>query len=225
MKFSRLDQVQRAIKIIALLRGSTQGMIEPSIFQIVQKFGSDPFLVLVSCLLSLRTRDTVSLPASLRLFEQARTPQQIIDMPTSDIESLIYPVGFYRTKARRLQEISHILIEHYQGTVPSTEAELLALPGVGRKTMALVLTDGFGRPALCVDTHVHRISNRLGLVRTTKPAQTEKALKELLPQEYWAEYNRLIVMWGQNVCLPIAPLCSRCVLYDLCPRVGVTKQR
>jgi endonuclease-3 len=215
----------RAIAIIHQLRIATVGMPEPAAGQIVRQFGRNPFLVLISCLLSLRTKDTVSLPASLRLFEQATTPEQILAIPRSSLEKIIYPVGFYRVKAANIGLVCRQLLEQFGGDVPETEEALLSLPGVGRKTANLVLGEGFGIPALCVDTHVHRISNRLGLVATTTPAQTEMALRELLPPEYWIEYNSLLVMWGQNICVPISPFCSSCAIAPLCPKVGVGRRR
>lgn len=225
MKYSRLDHKARALEIIKVLQKATKGMIEPASCQIVSEFGQDPFLVLISCLLSLRTRDTVSLPASQRLFAQAKTPQQLLNLPLEALEKIIYPVGFYRRKAATLHEVSADLISRFNGIVPSAQEELLSLKGVGRKTANLVLGVGFGIPAICVDVHVHRISNRLGLIQTKTVEETENALMELLPPEYWIEYNRLMVIWGQNICLPLSPLCSRCAISDLCPKVGVTKSR
>jgi endonuclease III len=200
-------------------------MGKPASASIVEEYGRDPFLILISCLLSLRTRDTVSLPASQRLFEYAKTPHELIKLSPSTIQKIIYPVGFYRVKAANLIKVSHQLINDFSGKVPATEEALLTLAGVGRKTANLVLAEGFQIPALCVDTHVHRISNRLGLVSTQTPAETEEALKQLLPKRYWAEVNNLLVMWGQNVCVPISPLCSGCALLPLCPQRGVTRHR
>ena len=225
MKFSRLDQRARAIKIIHILEQATKSMIEPAASSIVKQYGRNPFLVLISCLLSLRTKDTVSLPASIRLFEYARTPEQLLVLPIVQIEKIIYPTGFYKRKARGLHFVSDQLIKRFNGKVPNTFEELISIKGVGPKTANLVLAEGFGIPAICVDTHVHRISNRLGLVSTKTPEQTEAALKELLPQEYWSTYNTLLVTWGQNICVPISPFCSKCPLFDLCPKAGVTKRR
>ncbi len=200
-------------------------MVQPAVTQIIDEWGQDPFLILVSCLLSLRTKDTVSLPASKRLFQFAKTPKQIIQLPISTIEQIIYPVGFYRKKSKLLHEISNDILERFSGKVPDTQEALLSLKGIGRKTMNLVLGEGFGVPAICVDTHVHRISNRLGLVKTKTPHETEEALKQLLPKKYWIEYNRLMVMWGQNICAPIAPFVSKCALAHLCPKIGVKRMR
>ena len=163
--------------------------------------------------------------ASGRLFARARTPQQLLALPLASIRKLIYPVGFYRTKAKRIHQICQHLIGRFRGKVPETLEELLTLPGVGRKTANLVLTVGFGRLGICVDTHVHRISNRLGYVKTTTPEKTEMALREKLPQRYWIEYNDLLVSFGQTLCQPVSPWCSRCPITRCCPRIGVRYQR
>ena len=186
--------------LIEELRKKVKEMPEPMSFVIIERFGQDPFLILVSCLLSLRTRDTVTLPVSLALFEHTKTPQDILDISLIELEQSIYPVGFYKRKAEQLKKISILLLTEHGGNVPQTEKQLLALPGVGIKTANLVLGMAYNIPAICVDIHVHRISNRLGLVDTKTPEQTEQALKKILPQKYWIEWNRLLVMWGQNVC-------------------------
>ncbi len=219
------DLQEHAIKIITTLRTATKGMAQPAITQIVNQYGRDPFLVLISCLLSLRTKDTVSLPAANRLFQFAKNPKTILRLPIKKIETLIYPVAFYRMRAKQFHQVSTYLLERFDGKVPDTEKDLLSIKGVGRKTMNLVLAEGFLKPAICVDTHVHRISNRLGLVKTKTPEETEAALKKLLPQKYWSEYNKLMVMWGQNICVPVSPFCSKCVVFDLCERRGVNKSR
>lgn len=220
-----MDNQERALAIIKLLRKATVGMEAPAAVQIIQKYGKEPFLILISCLLSLRTRDPVSFAASVRLFAYAKTPAQLLDLPISQIEKLIYPTGFYRRKAHLLHAVSHELITRFNGKVPRTYDELISIKGVGGKTANLVLGVAFDIPAICVDTHVHRISNRLGLVNTKTVEQTEQALKELLPPRYWIEYNHLMVMWGQNICVPISPKCSQCVLLPLCPQKGVTTHR
>ncbi len=225
LKITRLDYTQRAVRIINLLRDATKGMVEPASRTLVAQYGKNPFIVLIGCLLSLRTKDKVSLPASLRLFEHSRTPFELRAIPIEELEKLIYPVGFYRRKASNLHALCTMLIAEYDGAIPSTMDELLRLPGVGRKTANLVLAEGFGIPALCVDVHVHRISNRLGLVATTTAEQTENALREILPPEYWIEYSRLLVTWGQNVCVPVSPFCSRCPLRPLCPQISVVRSR
>lgn len=220
-----MDTTSRAIAIIKKLRQATRDMVKPAVTTIIKEYGKNPFLILVSCVLSLRTKDTISLPASRRLFSLARTPEQLRDLSLSEIEKTIYSVGFYRQKARQLHAISVDIIEKFNGNVPRTEQELLSLVGVGRKTANLVLGEAFDIPAICVDTHVHRISNRLGLVNTKTVEETEYALKKILPSEYWIEYNKLLVMWGQNICVPIAPWCSRCAIADLCPKKDVIRQR
>lgn len=225
MKLFTLSPTERAAQIIKILKETTKNMVPPAANTIVEQYGRDPYLVLVSCILSLRTRDTVSLSASLRLFQQAKTPQEMIALPLKAVEEIIYPVGFYKNKARQIIEISHVLLEDFAGTVPGTFDQLMSLRGVGPKTANLVLAQGFGKPAICVDTHVHRISNRLGLIKTKTPVETEAALKKLLPEKYWSEYNQLLVMWGQNICVPISPFCSKCPVFDLCARAGVTKSR
>jgi endonuclease-3 len=218
-------KLERAMAVIERLREATASMVQPASASIVQQYGRDPFLVLISCLLSLRTKDSTSLPASCRLFCLAKTPQQMLELSSGAIEKAIYPVGFYRVKARTIHTICQDLIDRFDAQVPSGEDDLLSLKGVGRKTMNLVQAEGFGLPAICVDVHVHRIANRLGLVTTKNPDETEKALKALLPQHLWAECNRVFVMWGQNVCVPISPFCSRCVVADVCPRAGVKRSR
>ena len=191
----------------------------------IEKDGSDPFLVLISCLLSLRTKDEVTEAASRRLFALARTPQQMLNLSQVKLRRLIYPVGFYRTKALRIHQICHHLLGRFRGKVPATLDELLTLPGVGRKTANLVLTLGHKKPGICVDVHVHRISNRLGYVRTQTPFDTEMALREKLPKRYWMEYNALLVRFGQELCRPVSPWCSRCPVRGYCARRGVGKSR
>lgn len=212
-------------KVVIALRRATEGLIPPASSTIVSRFGRDPFLVLIGCILSLRTKDTVSLPASCRLFESARTPRELLGLSTEAIASLIYPVGFYRRKAVTIHKICAELLTRFDAIVPQTLEELMSLPGVGPKTANLVLAEGFGIPALCVDTHVHRISNRLGVVTTKTPEETEAALRQVLPQKYWIEWSRLLVMLGQNICVPISPFCSICPVRPVCKRVGVTRSR
>lgn len=221
----RVDKKERAIRIIQILRKATKSMEQPASVNIVNQYGQDPYLVLISCLLSLRTKDTVSFPASQRLFEHAKTPAQMLKIPIKTIEKLIYPTGFYHRKAILLHEVSKDLLERFKGKVPKIEQELLSIKGVGRKTANLVLGVAFDIPAICVDTHVHRISNRLGLVKTKTTDETETELKKVLPPEYWTEYNHLLVIWGQNICVPISPHCSKCAIAHLCPKTGVTKHR
>ena len=184
-----------------------------------------PFRLLIACVISLRTKDEVTAESSRRLFELAPDPRRLAELDTERIARVIYPAGFYNTKAGQLKEIARILENRYGGTVPPSEEALLALPGVGRKTANLVLGLGFGIPAICVDTHVHRISNRLGLTATATPEKTEKALNDVLPRDLWIPINDLLVTFGQNQCHPTSPKCSSCPLDDLCSRVGVTRSR
>lgn len=185
----------------------------------------DPFKVLISCILSLRTQDRTTKEASRRLYSLADNPRDMVKLSQEDVARAIYPVGFYRNKARHIKEICRILLEEYGGRVPDDLDALLKLPGVGRKTANLVLTRGFNKPGICVDTHVHRICNRWGYVKTKTPEETEMALREKLPPRYWLRINDLLVAFGQNVCRPISPLCSQCPLEDMCPKIGVDRHR
>lgn len=185
----------------------------------------DPFRTLISCILSLRTQDATTAAASIRLFEKAHTPEAILAMPPKTIERLIFPVGFYRTKARVIRGICRDLIDKFNGRVPDEIDELLTLKGVGRKTANLVVTEAYGKPGICVDTHVHRISNRWGLVRTKTPEKTELALREVLPSRHWLEYNGILVAFGQTICHPTSPWCSRCKIEAMCPKIGVVRSR
>jgi len=185
----------------------------------------DPFQVLVSTVISLRTKDEVTGPASRRLLARAPTVPALAAVPTAEIAELIYPAGFYRTKGRQLRDIAAILMRDHDAAVPDSLAALLRLPGVGRKTANLVLGLGFGIPAICVDTHVHRICNRLGWVRTSTPDDTELALARALPRQYWIPINGIMVSYGQQVCTPVGPHCSRCPVRGTCPRHGVIRHR
>ncbi|MCP4266889.1 MAG: endonuclease III [Candidatus Brocadiaceae bacterium] len=184
-----------------------------------------PFMVLISCILSLRTKDKVTGEASERLFKLANNPAKMLEISTKNIEKAIYPVGFYKTKAIRIKGICKSLLDDYRSVVPDEIDELLKLKGVGRKTANLVVTLGYGKLGICVDTHVHRISNRLGLVQTKTPEQTEFALRKKLPQKHWLIYNDLLVTYGQNLCVPISPWCSKCKIFKYCKRVGVKTSR
>lgn len=184
-----------------------------------------PFRLLVACVISLRTKDEVTAEASQRLFAIAPDPERLAELDVESIAKAIYPAGFYNTKARQLKDIGRILRDEYGSEIPPDESPLLALPGVGRKTANLVLGLGFGIPAICVDTHVHRISNRLAMVRTKTPEQTERALNGVLPRDLWVPINDLLVTFGQNRCHPTSPRCTECPLEDLCPRAGVTRFR
>ncbi len=185
----------------------------------------DPFRILISCILSLRTQDKTTEEASQRLFRLARTPRAMLRLSAEKIQEAIYPVGFYRVKARQIREIGKRIAEEYDGRVPDTIEELLQLKGVGRKTANLVVTLGYGQPGICVDTHVHRITNRWDLVKTKNPMQTEFDLREILPHRYWKKLNGYLVAFGQEICKPISPLCSRCAVRPFCARVGVIRSR
>jgi len=185
----------------------------------------DPYRILVSCLLSLRTKDEVSIPATERLFSLADTPGKMVKLKERTVAKVIYPVGFYNRKAERIIGISRTLIEKFGSKVPDDIDTLLTLKGVGRKTANLVVSLGYGKPGLCVDTHVHRISNRLGLVKTRTPHETEFALRKLLPQKYWIPFNNVLVRHGQKICRPISPLCGKCMIERYCRKVGVSRSR
>ena len=209
---------------IKKLKNAYKGWNAPIVTFIANR-GATPFEILVSTLLSLRTKDEVTSKATIRLLEIARTPEAILDLDEKMIAELIYPVGFYPTKAKRLKEISRILIDQYRGGVPDEIDELLKLPGVGRKTANLVLVEGFKKDAICVDTHVHRISNRIGYVKTKNPDKTEFALRKKLPKKHWVKYNELLVAFGQVMCRPVSPFCSKCPVSYMCPKKGVIKSR
>jgi endonuclease III len=217
----RGDQIHQAM---ALLAEAVKPWDTPAV-TIVATRDHDPFKVLISCILSLRTRDQTTAEASQRLFALADTPQKLALLSADQIEQAIYPVGFYRNKALQIQEIARQLCEHHGGRVPDEMEGLLAFKGVGRKTANLVLTLGYGKPGICVDIHVHRICNRWGYVKTRNPGETETALRKVLPPEYWIPINDLLVCFGQNQCTPVSPRCTGCPLYELCDRVGVNKFR
>ena len=191
----------------------------------VGHYTQTPFTVLISCVLSLRTQDKTTDAASKRLFKLARTPKTMVKLAVKTIEKTIYPVGFYKTKAVNINKICDLLLSQYKGRVPDEIDELLKLPGVGRKTANLVVTLGYNKPGICVDTHVHRIPNRWGYVQTKTPEQTEMVLREKLPPEYWIIINDLLVSFGQNLCKPISPFCSQCKIKRYCDRVGVEVSR
>lgn len=202
-----------------------RGMDEPAVEKISEDTREDPFQVLISTMLSAQTRDPVTHAASTRLFRAARTPRTMARLPVMTIRKLIYPVSFYRVKSFTVREASRQIVERFGGRVPDRMEDLLTLPGVGRKTANLVLIlSHASRENICVDTHVHRISNRLGWVQTRTPDQTEQALYRVVPKRYWPTVNLYLVTWGQNVCRPVYPRCPACVVSDLCPKLGVTGQ-
>jgi endonuclease-3 len=211
-------------RAVIILREEYTTWKTPAVTIVAQCDGS-PFKVLVSCIISLRTKDEVTALASARLFERAATPGAMLDLTVEEIAGLIYPAGFYRNKAAQIHEICSRLVEEFAGMVPDEIDELLKFKGVGRKTANLVMTLGFGRQGICVDTHVHRICNRWGYVSTKTPDETELVLRKKLPPEYWIGINDLLVAFGQNHCLPVSPFCSRCRLVGMCDRVGVNVSR
>lgn len=211
-------------KIFALLRQAAPSWSAPVVTQMAT-LSRDPYQVLIACLLSLRTKDETTGPAARRLFALADTPQKMLTLTPTQIEKAIYPVGFYKTKAQTVLDISRELVEHYAGRVPDEIEELLKFKGVGRKTANLVLTQGFQKSGICVDTHVHRISNRWGYVDTDSPEETEMALRTKLPQEYWIEINDLLVAMGQTICHPTSPKCSLCPMEQYCAKLGVVRSR
>ncbi|MCE3243260.1 MAG: nth [Deltaproteobacteria bacterium] len=192
---------------------------------LIAESSDSPFKVLISCILSLRTQDSTTAQASRRLFALADSPETIMRLSAKKIEQVIFPVGFYRTKAKTILEICRNLNENYRGRVPDEIDELIKFKGVGRKTANLVVTLGYNKPGICVDTHVHRISNRWGYVKTATPEKTEVALRQKLPKQYWIEYNDLLVSFGQQLCRPISPLCSQCPVAKYCSQIGVTVKR
>ncbi len=209
---------------MSVLSKAYKEMEKPVITRVAGK-GLSPYCILVSTLISLRTRDNVTAEASRRLFALAKTPEEMIMTGAEKIAALIYPASFYPTKSERLIAISRILIENYNSKVPETLDELLTLPGVGRKTANLVLVEGFQKNAVCVDSHVHRVSNRIGYVKTITPEKTEMTLREILPEKYWIDYTEMLVSFGQTVCRPVSPFCSECYVFSMCQRCGVTKSR
>lgn len=211
-------------KVVPPIRERVKGVRDPSVTRIAKRSRS-PLRVLVSTVISARTKDEVTGPASERLFSLASTPSELAALDLEEIEKAIYPAGFYRTKARSIKALARMLIDEFEGEVPGTIEDLVRLPGVGRKTANLVVTLGFGRKGICVDTHVHRVCNRLGAIRTKDPAGTEFALREVLPEENWIEINDLLVMFGQSVCTPVSPWCSECPVFEHCGRVGVKRSR
>ncbi|MFC1725518.1 endonuclease III domain-containing protein [candidate division KSB1 bacterium] len=211
-------------KVIEILKKEYRNFREPIVTEIAE-IDRDPYKVLIGCILSLRTKDAVTAAASEKLFKIASTPEKIIKLTPEKIVELIYPVGFYNTKAKNIIKVSEIILGKYGGKVPDDLDELLTLPNVGRKTANLVLTVGYRKPGICVDTHVHRISNRFGFVKTKNPVETEFALRKKLPQQYWIVYNDLLVSYGQNLCKPVSPFCSKCKINKLCEKIGLERSR
>ena len=221
---SKVQAYKNVSHVMRRLGRSIEGLDEPAVEKIAEEQEEDPFQVLIATMLSAQTKDAVTAAASARLFEVARTPRTVAKLTTPQIEKLIYPVSFYRNKAVHVKRTCEQILSRYGGLVPSTMEELLTLPGVGRKTANLVLILAHrSRRNICVDTHVHRISNRLGWVTTRTPEETEHALYKATHKRWWPVINLYLVTWGQNVCRPVYPLCDSCAINNLCPRIGVVK--
>ncbi len=210
-------------RALAAVKKVVRSFPDPSVTVISRNH--NPFAVLVSCIISLRTRDEVTKIAAERLFKQAKNPQALLKLSNKKIEKAIYPAAFFRNKTKSLKKLCRDLLDNYGGKVPDKLDELLRLQGVGRKTANLTLILGHGKPGICVDVHVHRISNRWGYVKTKSPDETEQVLRDELPRRYWTNYNSLLVAFGQNICKPISPFCASCTLAKVCPKVGVTVRR
>ena len=212
-------------KVMKLLEAEMRQFGLPPVSAMAEEAIVDPFKILISTIISARTKDEVTGPATERLFALAGSPEKMSRLSEERIEKAIFPAGFYHTKAKAIRKASKELVERYASRVPDTIEELLTLPGVGRKTANLVLTLAHNKAGICVDTHVHRITNRWGYVKTKTPHETEQALRAKLPKKHWIAINTILVMHGQNICKPISPLCSRCPVFKYCARIGVTKSR
>jgi endonuclease-3 len=221
-----VNDIPHVGEIFILLNHQFKKSKQPIVSRKKQHIPDTPFVTLISCLLSLRTKDEVTEQASRRLLTKYHTPEKILQLSEKQIASLIYPVGFYKTKAKRIREISHTLLEKYEGKVPDTFEELLTLKGVGRKTANIVMVYGHKKHGyLPIDTHCHRIPNRLGWIKTKTPEETEHALKKILPAKYWDDFNDLFVVFGQTICVPISPFCSCCPIQRFCKKIQVKTSR
>ncbi len=220
-----VDLTKRIVKVIQILEHAVQNMTPTLIDQIIDLYGRDHFLILIACLLSLRARDSVTIHICKELFARAKTPHELINFPLEELEKIIKPINYSYKKARIIKSVSQEILEKYNNIVPSTYEQLISIKGVGPKTANLVLSQAFNIPAICVDTHVHRISNRLGWVSTKTPEETQVALEKIVPRHLWNKLNPLLVVWGQNICVPLSPKCSECIISNLCPKINVTKHR
>lgn len=221
-----MKEIKDVDKIFKLLTEELKKYNPPVLSKKWEEIKKTPFTTLISCILSLRTKDEVTEQASIRLFTKYNTPSTLSKAPVKEIEELIYPVGFYHTKAKRIKEISKTLLEKYNGKVPEDFNELMKLKGVGRKTANIVMVFGFDKNNFIpVDTHCHRIPNRLGWIKTKTPEQTEEELKKILPKKHWHDFNHLFVQFGQSICVPVSPFCSKCPIEKYCKKIGVKKQR
>lgn len=215
---------QNIARVLSLIEKHNEQYIEPAV-TLVAKNHHSPYHVLISTIISLRTKDEVTSKAAARLFQIANSPKEMITLSKEKIEKIIYPAGFYKTKAQTILDLSHTLIEQYDSVVPDEIDELVKLKGVGRKTANLILIEGYSKAAMCIDTHCHRIPNRWGLITTKNPNQTEMVLRDLLPKKLWRHFNQNLVTFGQNQCTPVSPKCSTCPITTLCPKIGVTVKR
>ncbi len=215
----------RFIQVLNILEKEFPKWNAPVVSLMAKRNKRTPFQILISTVISLRTKDEITAKASEKLFKLADNPYEMLKLSEEEIARAIYPAGFYKNKAKTIKKISQIIVNRYDSSVPDSLEELLKLPGVGRKTANLVLALSFNKPAICVDTHVHRISNRLGFVKTKTPEETEKELMKKVPQKYWSKINDLFVAFGQTTCKPLSPLCSQCPVSHLCEKFGVKKSR
>lgn len=221
-----MNQIEHVDEIFTLLKQRLRKYETPVINRAKKDIDDTPFNTLISCILSLRTKDEVTEQASLRLLKKYNTPEKLLTLSEEKIEKLIYPVGFYKTKAKRLKEISKTLIDDYSSKVPEDFDELLKLKGVGRKTANIVMVYGHKKTGyLPIDTHCHKIPNRLGWIKTKTPEETEVALRKILPEKYWDDFNDLFVTFGQNICVPISPFCSKCPIEKYCKKINVKSIR
>ncbi len=222
-----MKSIENADKIFKILKDELEKYKIPVLSRLKwEEIVHTPFTTLISCILSLRTKDEVTEKASVKLLKEYNTPKKIISLSEKQIQKLIYPVGFYKTKAKRIKEISKTLIEKYNGMVPEDFDELLSLRGVGRKTANIVMVYGHKKKGyIPIDTHCHRIPNRLGWINTKTPEQTEKALRRLLPKKYWDDFNHIFVKFGQIICVPISPFCNQCPIKKYCKQISVTLHR
>ncbi|MCX6664640.1 MAG: endonuclease III [Euryarchaeota archaeon] len=221
-----MKHIEHVEEIFSLLKKDLTKYRQPIVSRPKKEYTDTPFTTLISCLLSLRTKDKVTEQASLQLLQKYDTPEKILRLSEQKIISLIYPVGFYKTKAKRIRQISQTLIEKYNGSVPEDFNELLTLNGVGRKTANIVMVYGFKKHGyIPIDVHCHRIPNRLGWINTKTPEETENELKKIIPEHYWDDFNDLFVTFGQTICVPISPFCSRCPIELFCKKILVTKHR
>jgi len=213
-------------EVFSRLKNTLKNYTQPIVSREKRNIPHNAFTVLISCILSLRTKDEVTAQASERLLQTHNTPQQLLQLSEEDIAKKIYPVGFYKTKAKRIHEISQDLLDRFDGEVPTSFEDLLSLKGVGRKTANIVMVYGHQKHGyLPIDTHCHRIPNRLGWIDTTTPEETEYALKKILPEQYWDDFNDLFVLFGQTICVPISPFCSTCPIQQFCEQMGVASKR